>query len=107
GGGSSSGGGGSSHSSSSSSSSSSSAFRDDEEEWLCPICEWLRKQLPQLDDEIALEAIRLAAGPRSLDEAKDCRLSYVGWQHEDLNRFKTWWTPPQLLALQYGDGYRR
>ncbi|PFH35362.1 hypothetical protein BESB_062490 [Besnoitia besnoiti] len=82
------------------------AFREDEEEWLCPVCEWLRKQLPQLDDELALAAIRLAAGPRSQDEAAECRASYVGWHFERLERFDSW-VRPQLLALQYGDGRRR
>ncbi|CBZ54401.1 hypothetical protein NCLIV_048300 [Neospora caninum Liverpool] len=82
------------------------AFREDEEEWLCPVCEWLRKQLPQLDDELALAAIRLAAGPRSLGEAAECRGSYVGWHFERLERFDSW-VRPQLLALQYGDGRRR
>ncbi|RQX74721.1 PHD-finger domain-containing protein [Toxoplasma gondii CAST] len=82
------------------------AFREDEEEWLCPVCEWLRKQLPQLDDELALAAIRLAAGPRSHSEAAECRGSYVGWHFERLEHFDSW-VKPQLLALQYGDGRRR
>ncbi|KEP67374.1 UNVERIFIED_CONTAM: PHD-finger domain-containing protein [Hammondia hammondi] len=82
------------------------AFREDEEEWLCPVCEWLRKQLPQLDDELALAAIRLAAGPRSQSEAAECRGSYVGWHFERLEHFDSW-VKPQLLALQYGDGRRR
>ncbi|KAL8448908.1 hypothetical protein Emed_003478 [Eimeria media] len=80
------------------------AGQDEEEEWLCPVCDHVRKQLPLVDEEIALSSIRLAASPRTPAEAEACKAArHSDWGHEDLAAFDHW-SPPKLLGLQQGDG---
>ncbi|KAL8427139.1 hypothetical protein Efla_007854 [Eimeria flavescens] len=80
------------------------AGQNEEEEWLCPICDHVRKQLPLVDEETALAAIRLAASPRTAAEAEACKAArHSDWGHEDLAAFDRW-SPPKLLGLQQGDG---
>ncbi|KAL8430092.1 hypothetical protein ACSSS7_006148 [Eimeria intestinalis] len=80
------------------------AGQDEEEEWLCPVCDHVRKQLPLVDEETALASIRLAASPRTPAEAEACKAArHSNWGHEDLAAFDHW-SPPKLLGLQQGDG---
>ncbi|KAL8444149.1 hypothetical protein Emag_005663 [Eimeria magna] len=80
------------------------AGQDEEEEWLCPVCDHVRKQLPLVDEDTALASIRLAASPRTPAEAEACRAArHSDWGHEDLAAFDHW-SPPKLLGLQQGDG---
>lgn len=72
---------------------------EEEEQWLCPACESLRRQVALLDDDSALKAIRVVAGPRTAAALESTRQSLrPDWKSEKADRFDV--QPlPRLLGM--------
>ncbi|KAF8817752.1 PHD-finger domain-containing protein, partial [Cardiosporidium cionae] len=78
--------------------------QESEEDWLCPLCVWVRRQLPFItEEEVALNVIRKIAGPRTLASYQRLLESYSGWKTEhveNLETLKTRGTLPILRAIE-------